>query len=201
MPGQIAHGNAPPRLEKKYRFPSAGQCGFIPPHPICPGKNRQASERVKVPPPPPFDEGPAVVEKPGTSGLASTAQTATAGKMSSPSPDLFHAVDGGVATACRAHSGPLVSFALVRIWLNHNTSGYASNEDIRHFSHLHVAGTGGQGRYGCIAIVPMGQQPDARTVAFAPSDETARPGYYAVLPATNARDSANWPTPAGFAAS
>lgn len=99
--------------------------------------------------------------------------------MSSPSPDLFHAVDGGG----NCLPGPQRPFGLVRLgpdMVNHNTSGYASNEDIRHFSHLHVAGTGGQGRYGCIAIVPMGQQPDARTVAFAPSDETARPGYYAV---------------------
>lgn len=93
--------------------------------------------------------------------------------------DLFHAVDGGG----NCLPGPCVPFGQVRLgpdMINHNTSGYATGEDLRHFSHIHVAGTGGSGRYGCIGIVPTGQRPDTRQIGYAVSDETASPGYYAV---------------------
>lgn len=99
--------------------------------------------------------------------------------MHFPEPDLFHAVDGGG----NCLPGPCVPFGLVRPgpdMVNHNTSGYATGEDIRHFSHLHVAGTGGAGRYGNIGIVPLGQYPDRRSAAFKSSGEEASPGYYAV---------------------
>lgn len=94
-------------------------------------------------------------------------------------PDLFHAVDGGG----NCLPGPCRPFGLVRPgpdMINHNTSGYATGEDIRHFSHLHVSGTGGEGRYGNLGIVPIGQYPDPRSLAFTASDEEASPGYYGV---------------------
>lgn len=94
-------------------------------------------------------------------------------------PDWFHGVDGGG----NCLPGPQVPRGLVRVgpdMVNHNTSGYASGEDLRHFSHLHVAGTGGQGRYGNIGVVPMAQRPDARINGLVIENETARSGYYAV---------------------
>ncbi|TVR41548.1 MAG: hypothetical protein EA402_12870 [Planctomycetota bacterium] len=93
--------------------------------------------------------------------------------------DPFHAVDGGG----NCLPGPQLPFGLVRLGpdtVNHNTNGYASHEDLRHFSHLHVSGTGGEGRYGCIGVVPMGQYADARSSAFAMSEESASPGRYGV---------------------
>ena len=91
--------------------------------------------------------------------------------------DLFHAVDGGgncLPGPCRPHG-------LVHLgpdMVNHNTSGYASGESLKHFSHIHVAGAGGSGRYGCIALVPVGQRPDARTASFDIMKETAELGRY-----------------------
>lgn len=93
-------------------------------------------------------------------------------------PDLFHAVDGGG----NCFPGPCLPFSLVRLGpdaVNHNTTGYASGEDIRHFSHLHVVGAGGQGRYGNIGIVPLGFNGDERNISQMGSDEVATPGYYA----------------------
>jgi predicted alpha-1,2-mannosidase len=92
--------------------------------------------------------------------------------------DPFHAVDGGG----NCLPGPCLPFGLIRPGpdvVNHNTTGYASGEDLKHISHTHVSGTGGAGRYGNIGLVPMIQRPDSRTVAFAHGNETARPGYYA----------------------
>jgi predicted alpha-1,2-mannosidase len=94
-------------------------------------------------------------------------------------PDLFHAVDDGG----NCLPGPCAPFGLVHLgpdMVNHNTSGYATGEDLRHFSHIHVGGAGGSGRYGCLGIVPLGQRPDWRTVGFAMHDEVAELGRYAV---------------------
>ena len=92
--------------------------------------------------------------------------------------DPFDAVDGGG----NCLPGPCVPFGMIRPGpdvVNHNTTGYASGEDLKHVSHTHVSGTGGAGRYGNIGLVPMIQRPDSRTVGFAHGEETARPGYYA----------------------
>lgn len=94
-------------------------------------------------------------------------------------PDLFHAVDGGG----NCLPGPARPFSLVRCGpdtLNHNTSGYASGEDIMHFSHTHVSGTGGQGRYGNIGIAPWGYNADERAQGQMATAEIAEPGYYSV---------------------
>ena len=101
--------------------------------------------------------------------------------MTSPieSVDLFHAVDGGG----NCLPGPYVPFGLLRVgpdMVNHNTSGYASGEDIRHFSHTHVHGMGGQGRAGNIGIAPYAYNPDERSRAQAFHGEEAELGYYAV---------------------
>ena len=93
--------------------------------------------------------------------------------------DLFHAVDGGG----NCLPGPHVPFGLLRVgpdMINHNTSGYATGEDIRHFSHTHVHGMGGQGRAGNIGIAPYAYNADERTIGQAYRDEEASLGYYAV---------------------
>lgn len=92
--------------------------------------------------------------------------------------DPFHAVDGGG----NCLPGPCVPFGMIRPGpdtANHNTTGYASGEDLLGISHTHVSGTGGAGRYGNIRILPMIQRPDARVHACTHEGETARPGYYA----------------------
>jgi predicted alpha-1,2-mannosidase len=93
--------------------------------------------------------------------------------------DMFHGVDCGG----NCLPGPSIPRGLVRVgpdMVNHNTSGYCSNNMIRHFSHLHVAGTGGPGRYGNIGLMPHGQRPIQRLQCFSYSNEEAEPGYYEV---------------------
>jgi predicted alpha-1,2-mannosidase len=93
--------------------------------------------------------------------------------------DAFHAVDGGG----NCLPGPHLPLGIVRLGpdtINHNTNGYASHEDIAGFSHLHVSGTGGRGRYGNVLVVPLRQAPDSRLRGFLKENERAEPGYYAV---------------------
>lgn len=92
-------------------------------------------------------------------------------------PDLFHGVDGNG----NCLPGPSLPFGLVRLGpdtCNGNTSGYASGEGLRHFSHLHVAGTGGGGRYGCIGILPEIRRPDVIPPSVRIDTEEAAPGFY-----------------------
>ncbi len=96
---------------------------------------------------------------------------------SSADPDLFFAVDGGG----NCLPGPCLPQGLVKLspdMVNHNTSGYASGELVRHFSHLHISGMGGAGRFGNIGIIPMSQKPDARTQAFSLVRDEAELGSY-----------------------
>ncbi|MCD8481469.1 MAG: hypothetical protein LR015_01600 [Verrucomicrobia bacterium] len=93
--------------------------------------------------------------------------------------DCFHAIDGGGNCLI----GPHVPLGLVRPGpdcVNYNTTGYASGEPIIGFSHLHVSGTGGRGRYGNILVTPLLLRPDPRLKTYNKANETATPGYYAV---------------------
>lgn len=71
-------------------------------------------------------------------------------------------------------------------------NGYQSGQTIKHFSHTHVAGTGGPGRYGNVGITPFTGKPAThnvppfisapidRFVDTYPEDEKSSIGYYCV---------------------
>ncbi|MCC5848991.1 MAG: glycoside hydrolase family 92 protein [Verrucomicrobia bacterium] len=91
--------------------------------------------------------------------------------------DCFHGVDGHGSCL----PGPYLPFSLVRVGpdtLNPNPNGYASGQPLLRFSHTHVSGTGGSGRYANIGVVPSPRRPGLNPFAFQILDETARPGYY-----------------------
>ena len=86
--------------------------------------------------------------------------------------------------------GPHLPHSIVRLqpdtldagWATH---GYQSFKPITHFSHTHVSGTGGGGRYGNIGVMPFIGLPRLVVEAAEPAGESAAPGYYRVelLPA------------------
>ena len=80
--------------------------------------------------------------------------------------------------------GPYLPYSLVRLAPDcvspTDTTGYASGRPIKWFSHTHVAGTGGNGRYGNIGLMPF-SGPVSNPAAQDPKDETAELGYYLVL--------------------
>ena len=61
-----------------------------------------------------------------------------------------------------------------------NSSGYDSTGLIMGFSHTHVTGTGGGSKYGNFRVTPTVGVASVNNLAFPRSQETARPGYYAV---------------------
>ncbi len=91
--------------------------------------------------------------------------------------------------------GPYRPLALVRVGPDcdgaiPSTTGYTTGKPVIGFSHLHMSGTGGIGRYGNIRlmpftgdirtydVVPFFQPPFARSVDAVLADESARVGYY-----------------------
>jgi predicted alpha-1,2-mannosidase len=91
--------------------------------------------------------------------------------------DCFHGVDG--LGSCLP--GPYRPFGMVRAGpdtLNPNPTGYASGQPLLRFSHTHVSGTGGSGRYGNIGVVPCPSRHGLNPFAFNIVSESARPGYY-----------------------
>ena len=91
----------------------------------------------------------------------------------------------GVNRPANCLPGPCLPFGLARLspdTLDHQwgTHGYRSDRPIKHFSHTHVSGTGGGGRYGNIGVMPFTGLPRWELDAVAPLDETAKAGYYAV---------------------
>jgi predicted alpha-1,2-mannosidase len=66
-----------------------------------------------------------------------------------------------------------------------NTNGYQSDSRIMRFSQTHVSGTGGDSRYGNIAVTPFTGVPRINVSPYDKKDETAHAGYYSVrlLPA------------------
>jgi predicted alpha-1,2-mannosidase len=61
---------------------------------------------------------------------------------------------------------------------NPNPTGYAGGQRLLRFSHTHVSGTGGGGRYGNIGVVPLPRGHNLNPFAFEVISEVARPGYY-----------------------
>ncbi len=80
--------------------------------------------------------------------------------------------------------GPYLPFSLVRLGPDtvppQPTSGYSSDQPILRFSHTHVSGTGGGGRYGNIGITPYTGVPRLATDPYTRGDETAAASYYGV---------------------
>ncbi len=80
--------------------------------------------------------------------------------------------------------GPHLPHSLVRLGPDtvhpHDTTGYRSGSAIVRFSHTHVAGTGGGGRYGNIGVMPFLGPPQDAPSPCSPEHEEASAGYYAV---------------------
>ena len=94
--------------------------------------------------------------------------------------DPFIGVDRGGNTLC----GPYLPHSLVRLGPDtvppHPTNGYESNKPIVYFSHTHVSGTGGGGRYGNIGVLPFVGDPVTHPGSCGKQEELAEPGYYRV---------------------
>jgi predicted alpha-1,2-mannosidase len=91
----------------------------------------------------------------------------------------FVGVNGGGNTV----PGASVPFGFVSLspdTTDGSTSGYGSNGLITGFSHTHVSGTGGAGKYGNFRVTPAIGDDAWGNLAFPKADEQASPGYYAV---------------------
>ncbi|MEM7079257.1 MAG: GH92 family glycosyl hydrolase [Pseudomonadota bacterium] len=95
--------------------------------------------------------------------------------------DPFIGVDGPGAVLC----GPYTPLALVRLGPDtvppHRTNGYRSDFPLLGFSHTHVSGTGGEGRFGNVRLIPFcGRElPDMQ--GWERQEEQAQVGLYQVI--------------------
>ncbi len=95
------------------------------------------------------------------------------------SADPFFGVDRGGNTV----PGAAVPFGFVELspdTTDGSTSGYGSNGLIIGFSHTHVSGTGGAGKYGNFRVTPAIGDDAWGNLAFPKAQEQASSGYYAV---------------------
>lgn len=95
--------------------------------------------------------------------------------------DPFIGVDGSGNCLC----GPYLPLSLVRLGpdtlIPHPTNGYITGDPIIRFSHTHVSGTGGGGRYGNIGVTPIIGAPRLDVgEGYERVEEAAEPGYYTV---------------------
>src|SRR2546423_14496954 len=94
--------------------------------------------------------------------------------------DLFFGVEGRGHCVC----GPSLPLSLVRLGpdtlIPHPNNGYDSHHPIIRFSHTHVSGTGGGGRYGNIGITPFTGEPRTSADTSSQEHEAAEAGYYTV---------------------
>jgi len=83
--------------------------------------------------------------------------------------------------------GPYLPLGLVRLSPDtvapQKTNGYCSADPIKHFSHTHVAGTGGMSRYGNIGVLPFTGVARLHVDPFGRVNEHAACNYYAVTTA------------------
>jgi predicted alpha-1,2-mannosidase len=94
--------------------------------------------------------------------------------------DPFFGADRGGNTV----PGARVPFGFVSLspdTVEPGTSGYRSRADILGFSHTHLSGTGGNGKYGNFLVTPLVGPVRLNNLASAKSEERASPGYYTVL--------------------
>jgi len=94
--------------------------------------------------------------------------------------DAFWGCDGG-----NVFVGACSPFGMVRLGPDcpfpTPTSGYQSSKPIIGFSHTHLSGTGGGGRYGNILVTPQFGKPNWKArESLQKENESARPGYYGV---------------------
>ncbi|MDP4227293.1 MAG: GH92 family glycosyl hydrolase [Bacteroidota bacterium] len=97
---------------------------------------------------------------------------------------LFRWVDPfiGVENDGNVLPGTSLPFSFVRLGpdvpVPHPTTGYLSDKPIKGFSHTHVSGTGGNGQYGNISVLPTTGELNVTDNASDKSDEFASAGYY-----------------------
>ena len=94
----------------------------------------------------------------------------------------FYATDHGNCLC-----GPYMPLSVVRLGpdtlfpeTGAPTNGYRSTQALRCFSHTHVSGTGGQGRYGNIGVLPFCGTLRPNRRVYAMTAETAEVGHYSV---------------------
>jgi len=92
--------------------------------------------------------------------------------------DPFWGVEGG-----NVFPGACLPFSMMRVGPDAEfptpTSGYSSTKPIVGFSHTHLSGTGGGGRYGNILLTPtVGSLLLENRPSLARANEYAKPGYY-----------------------
>lgn len=79
--------------------------------------------------------------------------------------------------------GVCLPFSMVRLGPDvtppYPTTGYKPNAPIEGFSHTHLHGTGGGGRFGNVMVSPVTGAPTLRKSGF-PRNQYGRPGYYRV---------------------
>jgi predicted alpha-1,2-mannosidase len=94
--------------------------------------------------------------------------------------DPFIGVDGEGNCLC----GPYLPHSIVRLGPDtlqpHLSHGYHSDRPIIRFSHTHVSGTGGGGRYGNIGVTPFTGALRTALQPYEKEEESAAPGYYCV---------------------
>lgn len=92
----------------------------------------------------------------------------------------FLGVDDGGNCLC----GPYLPNSMMRLGPDtiapQTTSGYLSHHPIIGFSHMHVSGTGGGGRYGNVSVIPYVGYQRLNIGTYDRKDETADVGSYAV---------------------
>ncbi|GCE17127.1 GH92 family glycosyl hydrolase [Dictyobacter kobayashii] len=95
--------------------------------------------------------------------------------------DPFIGVDNWGSCLC----GPYLPLSLVRpgpdTAIPHPPNGYQSGQPIIRFSHTHVSGTGGEGRYGNIGILPFITDVHTAQKGYIAQQEQAGSGYYHVM--------------------
>src|ERR1700730_1399330 len=100
--------------------------------------------------------------------------------------NLVSYVDPFIGVEGRGHClcGPYLPLGRVRLGpdtiIPHPTNGYDSHHPIIRFSHTHVSGTGGGGRYGNIGITPFTGEPRTSPDTYSQENEAAETGYYTV---------------------
>jgi predicted alpha-1,2-mannosidase len=91
----------------------------------------------------------------------------------------FVGADGGGNTV----PGAAVPFGFVELspdTTNADTNGYSSGGQVIGFSHTHVSGTGGDGKYGNFRVTPTSGMLRVGNLRFSKAEESASPGYYTV---------------------
>jgi len=81
--------------------------------------------------------------------------------------------------------GPYLPFSIIRLGPDtlapQRSNGYSSASPIIRFSHTHVSGTGGGGRYGNIGVTPFTGHPRFAFDGYEREQEKAESGYYSVV--------------------